>query len=543
MSQREDELYTQLVQAGVDEAAPPAALRKRVLRASCEAFAADEAARPSRAGLMAGLLAVAHSRKFRYGPVAAAVGAVILGGVAVWSPPSDSHTGNGQWWLGPSAAWGQEILAELEKVRVLTYREQPVFVGRYGSTHVSGSWRRAYEAADRKRIDQHYEQTLVSSSWQVPDGTDLVGTAVSYESECYTVERHVGGAYERDPLERLRFYVHLLDKADRVLGTETFEDRECVGFEIRASRYGDNPEQWKDRIWLDIETKMPVRIEEHGRPITNHPEQTFTEILEQFEYHTEVPAAMFEPVIPDGFVNAHPDEIRAARERAEKGEMIWADVPKGLKGEVIAALDEVRTAVYWRGTQKVSLSRHAWRADHYGPSGQVRRTEWFTIAKEDMGATSFDFNDKDFRLTHTTVDFADRTFERVTHGKASRPRHPMDRIRRLAGLIDRADRTLDNKEIDGLKCFGMEISAKKYGTNPDGALHRLWFDAESKLPVRMETEWPRPDGKGKSLSGLGRFDWDPNLPPDTFVPVIPEGFMNAHPDDRRSGEDTAEKGE
>ena len=103
----------------------------------------------------------------------------------------------------------------------------------------------------------------------------------------------------------------------------------------------------------------------------------------------------------------------------------------------------------------------------------------------------------------------------------------MDRVRHPVGYIHRADRILENATVDGMECFGIVLSAKKYGTNPDGMLHRMWFDVQTRLPVRMEFEFPRGEGKPVARLVRDRFEWDPELPPDTFVPVIPDGFAEA----------------
>ncbi len=511
--QQEDERLAALV-GGMGQA---------VARGKARAIAAVTHGAPSRqTGTISLRRRIMASKTVRLSAAAAAIGIVVFG---AWTfLPSSSHpdSQNGRWWLG-SAAWAQEVTAALDKVEVLTYREQPVIVGRYGSSHVSGSWRKYYVARDRRRMDQYYNETKVSSRWYVPEGQDLVQTDVSYEYQCYTKRREKGGAYQRDPVQRLRFYVQLMDKADRQLGTRTFEDRECVGFEISASKYGSNPKEWVDRIWFDVKTKLPVRIETHGRPITNRPEETASEILHHFEYHAKVPANLFTPVIPEGYVNTHPDNVRKAREKKEKGEMSWADIPPALKREIIAALGKIRTVVYMENGAKVTVSRHAWRTDGYH-GDRLCRTEWFVIEKADPAETSFDFNDTNFRLTQTLVDHEHKTFKRVRHDRKSRPRHPMDSILHQASLIDRADRKLKDSVIEGRTCFGVVVSAKKYGTNPDGMLHRLWFDAGTKLPVKLELVMKRPDGRTDVLRLRDRFQWDPDLPADTFVPKIPQGL-------------------
>jgi hypothetical protein len=455
---------------------------------------------------------------------AAAVIVVAILGVLTLGP---GGPGNGKWWLVPSAA-AKEITDSLDKIEALVYRQQFVFVRPYGSTHVSGNWQKCYQARDMSRKDTYYDDELVGIQYNLPDGNDTTRYDVSFEYQCYTVEQYEGGARGRDPVELLRFYVGLLDKADRVLGTEIFEGRKCVGFEISAGKYGDNPKEWTDRIWFDVETKLPVRIEKHGRPVTDHPEQTFTFIQDQFEYYVQLPVDMFAPQIPEGFANTHPDNIRAQREKQEKGEMLFAEVPPGLKDEIVAALKGVKTAVYRQGATAVFLSRYAWRKDIYDGRDQLRRTEWFVIEKEDMAKTSWDFNDKDYRLTQTIVDFEDRTYTTIVHRGDSCPGHPMDRILFLAGWIDRADCLLENAEIDGVECFGLELSAKKYGSNPDGMLDRMWFDVQRKLPAKMEGELPRADGT-KAVIVKDQFEWNAELPAEIFVPEIPPGFTFVEP--------------
>jgi outer membrane lipoprotein-sorting protein len=501
-------------------------------------------------GLESILRTFINGRTIKFGAVAVFLMAVLFG-INFW-PGGNSQSS--KWWLGPPAAWGQEIIAKLKTIEALVYRNQAVIVSPYGSTHVSGTWSRNYQAKDRSRTDRYYEPTdedtfddvnpdsvLQHVTYNVPDGQDLVQYDVSYEYQCYTIKTIEGGAYERDPVKRLQFYVNLLDKANRIVGTKTFDGRECVGFEVSANKYGDNPEDWIDRIWFDIQTKLPVRIEKYDLPMTGSPGRTITTIQDQFEYYAQVPAEMFEPEIPVDFINAEPDDVRAAKDIQEKGQMIYADVPAGLKEDIAAALKGVKTAVYrkrfgfvkdenWLLTDgdRIYVSRYDWRKDSYS-GGQLRKTEWYVTDKEDWGKTSFDFNDKNFRLILTTVNFDDRSYSQITHSSISHPDNPMDWIIFLADYIDKADRFFENELIDGIECFGFELSAKKYGSNPDTSIYTLWFNRETMLPVRVESEGLQDDGPRKKV--LDQFEWNPELPADTFVSKIPEGFVYDHPDE------------
>jgi len=404
---------------------------------------------------------------------AAVIAMVVLGGITFWPGGSPE---NEKWWLGPPAAWGQEIMAELEKIEALVYRDQLVFVGRYGSTHVSGTWSRNYEAKDRSREDQYYEHTdedtfgpsnpnsvLQNVTYKVPDGQDLIHYNVSYEHQCYTIRTTEGGAYQRDPVERFRSYVNKLDKANRILDTAVFEDQECVGFEVNNNWSRDESVQGVDRIWFDVKTKLPVRIERLAAALKGVKTAVYRERF--------------------GFVR---DE-----------NWLFAD------GE------------------RIYISEYDWRKDSYSGQ-QLRKTEWYVTDKDDWGKTSLDFNDRNFKLIQTTVNFVDHSYSEITHGSTSHPDNPMDRIIFLAGYIDRADRFFESGQIEGIECFGFELSAKKYGSNPDTHIHTLWFDAVTMLPVKMEFDWLQDDGPRKRV--LDQFEWNAELPVETFIPEIPADF-------------------
>jgi hypothetical protein len=102
-----------------------------------------------------------------------------------------------------------------------------------------------------------------------------------------------------------------MDKAERLLEEQVIDGRPCVGFEIRAGGYGDNPESWVNRIWFDVETKLPARIEQSGRPVTGDAASTVTIVQDQFDYASQIPADTFTPPEPPaGFANAHPDDLQ-----------------------------------------------------------------------------------------------------------------------------------------------------------------------------------------------------------------------------------------
>lgn len=246
-----------------------------------------------------------RTRKFA---LAAAAIFIVLAGITFW-PAGNGETG--QWWLGSPAAWGREVLTRLDTIKAVSCRERTIFVAADGSQHTSSTWDIFYVSSDSYRRDIYDGDVLREIQWYVPDEEDMVQHYVRFDLSCYGALRHKGSFGIQDPVERIRSHVRHEDKADRLLGREVTEGRECVGFEISAAKYGDNPETWVDRIWFDLQTRLPVRMELSGRPVTGRTEETVTTVLDQFQYNEQLPADVFIPSEPPaGFINAHPDDLR-----------------------------------------------------------------------------------------------------------------------------------------------------------------------------------------------------------------------------------------
>ncbi len=451
--------------------------------------------------------------------LAAAVILIVLGGVTFW-PPGSSN--NGKWWLGPPAAWGRDLLDSLGKIEAVVYRQRSGRVSGFGPPSMNVGWERRYNAKDRYRRDRYDDGVnVMNTQWVIPDGNDLLMVEVSYQYECYFERRNEAYGFVEDPVEWLSSYVRLLDRADRILDTEVFDGRECVGFEVSAAKYGDNPKGRFDRIWFDVETKLPARIERHGLDFGFDAGQTLVIIHDQFQYFAQIPMDLFVPVIPEGYVNAHPDEIRTARDKQVKGEMVFAQVPERLRERIVAALKAVGTGSYHEGSARICFARNAWRNDR-PHTGETRYTLWYVV-KGALPEGPFELTD-DLGVSETLVDSTEKTYRITDHMGQRPPRHPMAHICFVAGLIDRADRFYESAQIDGVECYGFDVSAKKYGDNPEGAFHRVWFDQATNLPVRMETHWPSSDGTGEIVTVQEQFEWDPVLPEDFFTPQIPPGF-------------------
>jgi hypothetical protein len=240
--------------------------------------------------------------------LAAAVMIIVLGGITFWP---FGGSGKGQWWLGSPAALAQELLATIDTIEAVTCREQMVFVHADGSERTSSTWTQFHVSSDSYRRDIYDGDALREIQWYVPEGGDMMQHYMRFDLRCYGAVRHEGRFADLHLVERMRLWAGQMDKAQRVLQEQVIDGRTCVGFEIRSDRDGHHSETRISRIWFDIETKLPMRIEHAGLPVTDHSECTLTIVQDQFDYDPQLPADTFIPQVPPpGFINAHPDELR-----------------------------------------------------------------------------------------------------------------------------------------------------------------------------------------------------------------------------------------
>ena len=318
MNTEHDDLYRQLTRAAADGVVPGDALRARVLEASVAALPqgwpaelAADAARPCRPPLLIDApeeMIAGRCVRRGYGlgrrlAAAAAVAVLMFGGWTLWPKGSGRAPADSAWWLGPPAAWAAQIDGALTAARIkgVTCREQIIIVDPDGGKQVSSTATKYYLSSDSYRRDIYNGEVLRDIQWYTPEDGGMLQSSVRFDTKTCSIVRHEGRFSEEDPVERLRFHVRVIDRADRRWGPEIVDGRQCVGFEIRASQYGDNPDTWLDRIWFDAVTRLPVRIEQNGRPVTGNDGRTYTVIQSDFDYDPVLSANTFTPVFPEGF--------------------------------------------------------------------------------------------------------------------------------------------------------------------------------------------------------------------------------------------------
>lgn len=203
--------------------------------------------------------------------------------------------------------------------------------------------------------------------------------------------------------------------------------------------------------------------------------------------------------------------------------------------ELVAVLDKVRiggviareqtTFLMADGSQHPSstssiffMSKDRYRYDIYDEE-ELRETQWYVPDGAGM--------------TQTSLRVKSKTYQTEKHPESSASIDRVAQLRAVVKSVDRADRRFGPEEIEGIQCIGFEIAAAKVPELNSEGTYRVWFNSETKLPVRIETEIPKlkesaglPGIRGMIIA-FDHFEWGPRRPASTFTPQIPEGFQEA----------------
>jgi len=209
---------------------------------------------------------------------------------------------------------------------------------------------------------------------------------------------------------------------------------------------------------------------------------------------------------------------------------VWAQ-------EIRTALTRVKGVIYrdqtvsvtddgqWHTSSTWSISymgKDSIRHDIYD-NDRLREIQWYTPDGDGFLQTSVRFD-----LSSHHVCRHDK------RGDWFRVEDPVERMKGLLKWADSSDRMPGTRTIDGRECVGFEIypDDQERGNDPNGWFSRIWADPQAKLPVRVEIKLA---GRGRraTIFVWDRFNWNPDLPADTFEPNIPAGFVFGHPDELR----------
>jgi hypothetical protein len=238
--------------------------------------------------------------RWRLPAVAAAAAAI----TALWLVLPGGDVGQSAWWLAAPAAVAQEVRATVDAALLggATAEEQTIVIGADGNRHTSSTTSRLYASAGRAyRRDIYDDGKLREIHWYFQEDDALVQTSVRYDSQTVDVCRHPLTVNETNIAENLRRLSGHIAQADLRLDYREIEKHKCVGFEIDNRKLDPAASAGVLRVWLDVDTKLPVRIEfETSQPNEAQPKALIL-VTGHFNWRPDLPADTYTPKVPADF--------------------------------------------------------------------------------------------------------------------------------------------------------------------------------------------------------------------------------------------------
>lgn len=233
-------------------------------------------------------------------------------------------------------AWG-DVVKKLEHIQTFRYRERNVETSSArseGFTFISERQQIVSCSKQWGRRSDSYRNGELSLSI-ITNLAQETQTTLFYGMKRYTV-RPVRAVEHWQTDDPHRMVIHCIGKADATyeLGAEVIEGMVCEGIEIRDPNVftwsPETPEEFAMRIWVDVETELPVWIEKDFR-MPGHSYRTLR-IMDQFEWNVQLDPNLFEPNVPSDYtlmqLEPSPRKPPKSAEPAATGQVDVPDVSR-----------------------------------------------------------------------------------------------------------------------------------------------------------------------------------------------------------------------
>lgn len=191
---------------------------------------------------------------------------------------------------GARVAWG-EVLAKVENVPVVTYKMKLTMTYPEGRQWADES--DVYVSKEHgSRIDSYKEGQLYMIKHLVPARKVfyIVHPQLKrYFERIVSEEQATAMVEQQDPRQWLKM---ILSWDYTKLGRSEIDGVEVEGIEAKRE------DRETIRLWVDVQTNWPVRIESEGQMMNEGQLRPSHMILDHFQWNAEIDPAVFEPNIP-----------------------------------------------------------------------------------------------------------------------------------------------------------------------------------------------------------------------------------------------------
>jgi hypothetical protein len=216
--------------------------------------------------------------------------------------PADSR-----WWTAPPSKLSGELVAILNEAsrRGLSAREQITFVLPGGNSLKSSTVTVFSLVPGHSREDVFVDNTLHETKWQIHEASEVTEIGVQHKARTFQIQKRPIEAQSISRLERLRSILESLAGARRQTEPVELAGKQAVLFEVLPSTLEKDEEQFSCRVWLDIETKLPLRIEidmrQAGGNDADASDLTVILATDDFKWSPEFVQNTFAPQIPEDY--------------------------------------------------------------------------------------------------------------------------------------------------------------------------------------------------------------------------------------------------
>ena len=342
----------------------------------------------------------------------------------------------------------------------------------------------------------------------------------------------------------------------KILPEQDFDGKKAVGF-VYEKKFDDlsYPAVQTRTFWIDINTKLPIRIESKSRGTRQDSEES-DYVTSEIVFDAPLDQALFSTEPPPGYTNlAQEAQPKAEPEgdMPEKTEFVFEEVQKEVEKAKTVQYDETIKSVLSDGSQLADKKRVMILGNHLKreerdlkvtdkdgkeiPSKTQHTVQVFDAEKESLLAL---FPDKrGYLINNYSTPHKGNGFKPAVTASLFLKGGFYDLIR---DVPVKDAKKLPDRTINGKRAIGFLVEEKQ--DTPVGTQtwqRTFWVDAETKLPIQIEVRFrpgkivEKKDDKTISLqvNGQGQMDdelrdivFDAPLDEKLFSLEPPEGYAN-----------------
>ena len=256
---------------------------------------------------------IMKSRITKLAAAAVIIGAVILGLTLTGGPDIASVT------------WG-DVLKEMEKVPTVVFNMTNVTT--FGENKTISTESKVYDAGENGcRIDMYMNGELFMQKYRLPK--EKVAYRIGPKEKTYS--RFVLSESQAETESDFpRQWVKIILSEDYTkLGRGNINGIDVEGVEVHNSELlaGD---EGVVRLWVDIETNLPVRMELEGKMMEAGAKRPMKFVMDDFQWDVELDASVFEPNIPEDYrlIDEQREEQKNPQQVEQKPTRLLTDTEK-----------------------------------------------------------------------------------------------------------------------------------------------------------------------------------------------------------------------